>query len=437
MVSMFKFTTSIPLGWVIVFALSFFGPTGKLFIPVESLASFRLFYIFSFLFVMYYVFCFKKDNLSIFVIISSITMVMVLFLSVILNFNKYGDVSDINLNPVVRLLIHSVIVLSFFFVSDYINKNHSFSRFEYLNCAIWGYLTCLFLGFLIYVLFIYGIISYDFYNSFNIISQDAYGFTRFTPGTYPNEFGTIASFFTSSLILILFNKSKLDKIFAVNRLLLMFFIVISLLGLILSTTRSAYLTFILSLVYVLFKQSIKTVLVFFTFILLSFALIIAIADESFVRLIVDVFNNGYTSAVDGTGSINERYIAWKVALDFFMETPYLGVGFENDVVSMMHNVYLQFLFGLGIILFPIFIICLCVCMVVIRSRCGIKINIHEKKAQTNFDDVVYHRLFVISIIHVLFFATNNHNQNHFLTWFAVSLFLTSRYFFIDRRNGGK
>ncbi|MCH1920495.1 O-antigen ligase family protein [Shewanella sp. A3A] len=417
------------LGMFLIFLIAFLGPTGKFFIPLAGVASFRLFYIFSFLFLIYYLFFLGRNIKTYKTVLLVFFLYAILLVSIFINIGSY-NYESINMNPVVRVSIHATLIFSFFFLSEYLNVRGCVAKVKYIKFTFYGYILLLFLGFFVYFLYISGLISESLYSSFNIISQEAYGYTRFTPGTYPNEFGTMASFFTASFIVMILNFNQCAAFkFIDNKVILWCVCVVSFLGFILATTRSAYLTFIISIIYIVARLSIVKALYFVvgtTIIILSFLFLV---DDSFLTQITGLVNAAYSSAASGTGSISARYEAWDYAYYLFSESPFLGVGFGNEDVALIHNVYLQFLFGLGVVLFPIYFLVFFISSLYVRN----KITISDDDGILNKSDRIFFRdIMWVGVIHVALFATNNHNQNHFLTWFVFSLVIMSKHFLVGK-----
>ncbi|KAA6343178.1 hypothetical protein EZS27_009117 [termite gut metagenome] len=245
----------------------------------------------------------------------------------------------------------------------------------------------------------------------NVQSQYAYGFLRFSPGAYPNEFGVMSAYFCVLSIYFIITRCVFF-----NKKYLYFLFLLSFVGMFLATTRAAYISFIISIVYIFLSFKLKMKMKFITFILLIIMVLIVFIPNDILQFVLTILNTGYNSAIDSTGSISERYEAWDYGWNFFKLHPFLGVGFESPKISMIHNTYLQFLFGFGFVgifflLSIFFVICFC-------FRYQYK-NIYKGYNQH------YRHLAIIGLINVSLFALSNHNQNQFLTWFTVFLFLSS------------
>jgi hypothetical protein len=84
---------------------------------------------------------------------------------------------------------------------------------------------------------------------------------------------------------------------------------------------------------------------------------------------------------------------------------------------MMHNVYLQMLFGLGIVGFSIL---LATATALLLHTRGFRLSTLAS-APLTVSEAFLRRVRDIGLIHVTWFAFSNHNLNHFLTWFVVLL----------------
>jgi O-antigen ligase len=297
-------------------------------------------------------------------------------------------------------------------LSSWIALNSSTEyRWFIIKNVVNGFTVTLIIGFLVYIAVIMGVLPMQLYENMNVITQMGYGFLRFSPGSYPNEFGIMSAYFCIlAVYLIICNNTVFNKKY------LYFVFFLSFAGMVLSTTRAAYLSFAISFIYLFisFKLNHKIKFVIFS-ILIAVVSIMLIPDTVF-QYASGVLEKGYNSALSSAGSVEDRYIAWKEAWNLFQGNLFFGVGFENPQISMAHNTYLQFLFGFGVI-----------GIIFLSIICFMIVYIFKKQYETisNKCDAPYRNMAFIGLIHVLSFALTNHNQNHFLTWFTVFLFLSS------------
>jgi O-antigen ligase len=387
----------------------FIAPMGKILIPFDAFASFRAFYLFLPLSVTYLYITSKIDDK---VKVLLFLYLLLCFASVVININLLPQDFELHKNPFSRVIIHNSIS-SFFILSAWIALNSSITcRWTIIKNVTTGFIITLIIGFAVYIMVIIGILPLQFYERMNVITQHGYGFLRFSPGSYPNEFGVMSAYFCIlSIYLIIHNNIFFKKKY------LYFLFVLSFIGMALATTRAAYISFAVSFIYLFISFTLKNRIKFIGFLILIIIALIIFVPDTIFQYAYTVLDKGYNSAVNSAGSVSERYIAWEYGLNLFSKNMFFGVGFENPEISMLHNTYLQFLFGFGIIgtalfLLPIFFI---ICY------------IFKIQYQNNYNryDKQYRDLAIIGLINVLSFALTNHNQNHFLTWFTIFLFLSS------------
>lgn len=299
---------------------------------------------------------------------------------------------------------------------------------EYKYYIIELYLKSYFFTALIGILFFIGyykkIFSIQFISLFQIqVQKGAGGLLRISPGSYPNEYGTVSSFSLSIIILFLFNYKKLYNkkfIFKNDRDIIIYimFCLITLVVLFLTTTRSAYLTFIISLIYIIFSHKKKIQAL--TYISLFFVFLYNLIQNFFYnikKILLSGINEIFTQSV-GTGA---RINAWNDGYLSFKDHVIFGTGFNSTGGTYIHNVYLQLLFELGIIgVFVLF------CTFLLVKLLNNKYATYIEKVNYSYF-IILTKIKNISIIHVLIFALTNHNLNHHLTWFCVLLILITNY----------
>jgi O-antigen ligase len=322
------------------------------------------------------------------------------------------DVSELHKNPFSRVIIHNLIS-SFFILSAWIALNSSVVfKWRIIQNAVNGFTITLIIGFQIYFAVLAGALPMEFYEKINVITQFGYGFLRFSPGSYPNEFGVMSSYFCIlTICLIIYNSPFFKKKY------LYFVFLLSFIGMALATTRAAYLSFAVSFLYLFTSVTVKHKIKFAFFSMLIIVASTIFVPDTIFQYAADILEKGYDSAVNSAGSVESRYVAWEDAWNLFKDNLFFGVGFENPAISMAHNTYLQFLFAFGIIgavffLLPVFFV---ICYIFKKQYENI----------SNRYDKPYRDLAIIGLIHILTFALTNHNQNHFLTWFTIFLFLSS------------
>lgn len=278
--------------------------------------------------------------------------------------------------------------------------------YEHLSYLIFGYLQSFFfvlcIGFGLFLGYYGGIFSLEFLERFSILTQFGYGILRISPGSYPNEFGIVCSFVLSIFLLALFIDRKYgsflpESLFRFKSVYL-FLVFCSLL---LTTTRAAYFSFLMGLIYLLYRNGSKSVAPIFWKILAVSIALVWICFGAFFRSIVDasVYLNW------GDGSLGERYAAWIEAFLLFREHPLFGAGFS--AFSQLHNLYLALLFELGVFGAALFALTaamfwFCCCSL--------------EKAAVRKEELFVQGVKKLGLIHVFWFAASNHNLHHHLTW---------------------
>lgn len=333
-------------------------------------------------------------------------------LSILISINTLNPGVGLAGHPIVRLLVHSCIMSCFILAGWRTLSCGTDKAWHYVTLVFQGFMAVLILGYILYFGTTAGAIPRPVYEAFNVLTQAGYGVLRFNPGSYPNEFGTMASFFSVSAIFLLLGKSCRFSRRFLHAMGLLAFVAMAL-----ATTRAAYLAFAVSLIYVFwtFKagQAIKAI----CSVLAVSAVALLFLPKGILEKSINVLDTAYQSAVNGTGSISKRYEAWDIALPRFIESPYWGLGFEFPSVSGLHNTYLQFLFGLGLIgFFACGAILLSIAFMARKKFAAVRANFYDRELQI---------ITVIAFIHVSSFALSNHNQNHFLTWFCAYLIIVT------------
>jgi O-antigen ligase len=331
--------------------------------------------------------------------------------SVFINIDLLPESYFLEKSPFFRIIIHNLLS-SFFVLSAWIALNANYERrWSIIKRVTDGFMVTLIVGFVLYLLVLSELIPIQVYDKVNVLTQMGYGFLRFTCGSYPNEFGVMSAFFCTLSCYLLVNK---HMCFEKKYLYLLF--IMSFMAMALSTTRAAYLSFGMGLIYLLFTSGLKSRIRFLQMILVIALLLVLILPKDVCILSLNILETGYYSAVNVDGSMATRYSSLVEAWQIFMDNPLRGIGFENPKISMMHNTYLQFLFGFGLVGISLLLLVILLICFIFRSRHRI---VYEKY------DEHYRCITIIGLINVASFSLSNHNQNHFLTWFVVFLFLSS------------
>lgn len=241
---------------------------------------------------------------------------------------------------------------------------------------------------------------------FSILTQFGYGILRFSPGSYPNEFGIVCSFILSCLFSALsFARGEKNFLPKMLKRFSYLYIFLAFGALILTTTRSAYLSFF----FCFFWLAKRLIPRFFLLFCTSLAIIWAIWDLSLYAILRMSLEHKMNE-----GSLGERYFVWKEAFSIFQDAPFFGSGF--GAFSQLHNVYLALLFELGVL--GIFVLALSLFGIWICHRERPSWEIMSKEA------AFVRQVKNIGLVHVLWFAASNHNLNHHLTWFVFFLYFS-------------
>ncbi len=254
-------------------------------------------------------------------------------------------------------------------------------------------------GYLFFIGYYTDLIPLSFIERFSVLTQFGYGLLRFSPGSYPNEFGILCSFVLSVLILLIFSGQPLQP-WGLSRLKLFLWIPLTVGALFLTTTRAAYISFAACFLYLFFQCSSKVKYLFLSGIAAVFLVLqrcgLSFSLSSFLQRIDE-------------GSWGERYFVWLDAFHLFQEHRILGLGFS--ALSQLHNVYLSLFFELGI-LGSVILIC---------SFGFYLLFFPPMQKEALFDTIRK-----IGLVHVFWFAASNHNLHHHLTWFIFFLCFYAR-----------
>jgi O-Antigen ligase len=330
--------------------------------------------------------------------------------------DEYGGSEE---NPVVRFALFIVLLLFTMCAGDETLSFSLHQKLRVLGAFMSGYLVSLVIGYVFFIGFYARLFTLDFISRFEILVQWGFGLLRFSPGSYPNEYGVVSSFALSVLTLLLVYRRQLigsDPIFrriSSTPLLLLSFL-LTLGALFLATTRAAYVSYVVSVLYIGLSQGgFKKPMIFLARTAIA-AFVLLLCVQPFFD-VESVLAGGYHAFFDQTSFASGRLGDWDIALGLYLRQPYLGFGFGT--MDMMHNVYLQMLFGLGIVGFSLLVLTTVILMV--RGR---GLSFAPLRAPVlNAPQLLLKRTSTIALVHVFWFALSNHNLNHFLTWLAVLL----------------
>lgn len=371
----------------------FIGPTGTLFI-LSVLDSFRLFYFFSpFVLLVLLMQKFLSQQVK-------WTFLFLLFYTSLIIFSFFSAPFELfstpyTKAPFLRVLIHLINFYCFIFLSLYFRKKGLQKLLDY---SMWGYIVTLIIGFLFYILFINGFINFKLFSMTTFLPQSGYGFWRFSPGTYPNEWGVISSFFTLLILMKLHKKPSLN---------FTFYLFLSFIGMVLATTKAAYLCFAVCFaIYIVTNLDKKGFIAAF----IGLLSVTGFLFKSYILIFIEILVVGFGSIKQLSGSSLARVEELNTFWDLFKENFVFGLGFELQGTGGIHNNFVGYFFQFGIIGFVLLVTVFILFFAFIST---------QKTALEKTSEIKYSLLFLG--VHFFLFGLTNHNKNHFLTLFFFSL----------------
>lgn len=239
---------------------------------------------------------------------------------------------------------------------------------------------------------------------FSVLTQFGFGLLRFSPGSYPNEYGVVSSFVLSILTLIFLEKRTEE--FGFSKKWFYFLFSATFLAFLLTTTRAAYLSFFISVLYISYKSGkfLKLFGYISLFVFIFFCLLLLAKVDMFY-----ILTAGFSQKYD-QGSLGERYYMWLETMEKIEGKSFWGAGFAS--LSNIHNVYLQLFFELGF-----------VGLILLFGTLGLSfLESHLRYPRSeSYKNPFFLKVRTIGLINVLSFAASNHNLNHHLTWFVCLL----------------
>lgn len=278
-----------------------------------------------------------------------------------------------------------------------------------------SFFCSLLIGYVFYLGFYLDVISLSWIEHFSVLTQFGYGFLRFSPGSYPNEYGMVSSFALSILtwMLLEYKTQRIKDFFSKSFLIL--FYVLTFIALFLATTRTAYLSYLFVLSYMAWKKR-RLVRVFMgaSTCFLVVAALLRVASINMLEILV----SGFKLDILTSGSLGDRFDLWTKAYETFFNNPIFGEGFS--VYTNIHNLYLQLLFELGIAGVGVLV---GVCSLFLFEKGYIRL-LGRKTNEAPFEIRFLKTIAIAGIIQVLWFAGSNHNLNHHLTWLVAFLWFS-------------
>jgi len=369
----------------LIYCFVFFGPLGSLLTPSFLPYAFRFYHFFLLLFPIFFLRMKSSEWKAVLIFIPF------LFYCLISAYFSENKIVNIDSYPIFRsgLLITQYL---FVFGAAFCLQE----RGRLLTLYLIGFFISLVVGYILTIGYYVGVVPIEVIKHLCVEAQMGWGILRFSPGSYPNEYGNVSSFVLSVLILITANRKK-------HRHLLYFFICLTLIALMLTTTRAAYYSFTITFFYLCFvSQEVRRFSLKFLF--LGCMMVVLMKYYSFDLL--HIFIEGIRKISLTTGSSGIRIADWVQGFAQLGNSVFWGTGFGVNITT--HNVYLELLYELGIV----GILVLLVSLIYFFSE-----N-HFRMAKVN-------RITIIGLIHVFLFAATNHNMHHHLTWMTFLFFISS------------
>lgn len=394
-------TLRFELKWVLTLLFVSLGPLGNILTPHFFPASFRTYYFLLPCFPLFY-FLVKDRIAKIGIIFLPFLIYCFVSASIV---EKFGNVNEPH--TAFRFLL---LLCQFFFILGAVSNLKDKAQ---MTKIIKIYLLFFFVSMIIGYLFFFGyylkVVPIALVRRFSVLTQFGFGLLRFSPGSYPNEYGIVSSFVLSILILIVQEKRIGEFGFRKKWFYLLF--IATFLAFLLTTTRAAYLSFLITTIYITWKSGkfLKTLSYITIFILSVFALLTLVKINMFA-----ILTNGFSQRID-QGSLGERYFMWIETVERAKDHSFWGAGFAS--LTNVHNVYLQLIFELGfvglVLLFGSLFLA------------SIESFFRYKRAVWDDSCEFLAKIRMVGLINVLSFAASNHNLNHHLTWFVCFLCFAS------------
>lgn len=373
----------------LVYAFAFLGPLGTLLTPGFMPGAFRFFQFLLFFFPVFFLKCKISEWKMI------LTVLPILFYCIISAFFTHQRPFYEDAYPLFRSFLFMTQTL---FILGAAYCFHG-EKEKLIKLYLMGYFLSLAIGYLLFFGYYTHTITLETIERFSIEAQIGWNFLRFSPGTYPNEYGNISSFALSILLVFFARKRKF---------LTLIMITLTFIAFLLTTTRAAYLSFIISLIYLSFQsREVRRLMTFFSIIGIIILSVLRMYSFDFMK----IFIGGIKAISFSGGSVGIRAAAWLKGFFDLNQHLFFGNGFGSDIYA--HNIYLELLFELGLI--GSLILSVTVTFYLASYNAGLKHFWREKKTFMGMTTM-------ISLIHTFLFALTNHNLHHHLTLFSFLLF---------------
>ena len=396
------------------------GPLGNLLVPSGFPHAFRSFF-FVLPFAPFFLSRLERREMKM-LLVSSLLLFYILVSSYCIHFTVSHDYAS----PFFRAMLLLGEYFFTFGVVFFLKKTDISKTIIYLvRLYLYGVFLSLLVGYFLFFGFYLNHLSKSILMHFCVNMQFAYGLLRFSPGSYPNEYGTIMSFALSVLSLLLGERKHLANQIGLSKYFAFLLYCLCLIALFLSITRSAYLSYFISLCYLcLVSKRMRH----YVFVLGGYCILILFALKGVFADFLILILTGFIKISLYAGSVGERMQKWKIALQGLSDSPILGKGFGYFFDT--HNVYLGLFCELGILGTLLLIGVLLTHLLPHKDK--IKKLLFKRYVCCHYE-LFANRIIVIGCIHIFWFALSNHNMHHHLTWFVF--LLLNLYLFKDEANG--
>lgn len=385
----------------LIYCVTFFGPLGVLISPSFLPKAFRFYYFFLPLapFLLTPLKAHQWKGILTFAPFISYCLISAYFTE-----NK---AVDYDAHPFFRSLLLTFQSLFMFGAArTFRNSAPSLGQKTLLRLYLVGYFFSLIAGYVMLFGYYTKRLSFETIAQFCVEAQIGWGIFRFSPGSYPNEYGNISSFILCALIILISHRTSFS-------FLLYFFAALTVIALILTTTRAAYYAFILSFIYLCFasKKVRRSSLKFLLGITVAFLAMKSYAFDAF-----SVFLEGIRAISLSTGSSGVRIKEWAKGFEQLGHSIFFGAGFGSHI--SMHNIYLELLYELGVL--GALLLLVSIAYYLAQHHLKIREMLRQKGREEK--EIIYQQVTIVGLFHVFFFALTNHNMHHHLTWLIFLFF---------------
>ncbi|MCB1072337.1 MAG: O-antigen ligase family protein [Chlamydiia bacterium] len=375
----------------LIYCFAFLGPLGTLLTPSFMPNAFRFYHFFLILFPLFLIKLKFNEWKTI------LTFTPFLLYCLVSAYFTHNRIYEVDSYPLFRAFLFISQCLFMFGAAFCLKVDQKKLIVFYLA----GFFISLLVGYFFFIGFYSGFISFRTIEHFSVETQMGWGLLRFSPGTYPNEYGNVASF-VLSILLLLYAKKK--------RFLTLLFASLTFIALLLTTTRAAYLSFGVALIYLCLASTEIRKLLFKFFL---FGTVILFVLKAYSINIFSIFIRGLKAISLMEGSAGIRLSYWIKGFKDLDQSIIFGNGFSANIYA--HNIYLELLFELGIV--GTLLLVSTVIYYLSENSYSIRKLFLDKEITT--------QIMIIGLIHTFLFALTNHNMHHHLTWLSFMLFNVS------------